>query len=296
MSSTSVGSRPSRRKFASRYSISSGAKREAEFAVRALERGAAVRVERDRRERPRRHVDEQTRRVGEIGEYGFDHAVVDERQERGPILGRKRRAGAAAHPVCDAALDAGDRGQAAVARDVGRLRRPRRDRARSWHDEQKRAVDARVGCRFGTVGQQRLERAAFVRRQRTRELDEVPVSGIEGVDAMGGPDLRQALQQLGEPERRERRPARQREDFSHRRRRRKAELYASRLRAQASRAPRFTPPREGRADRRRCVADRGGRATRPCRCASRRRPSSRHRHRRNAGTPGRRDIARGCLP
>ena len=60
--------------------------REAEFAVRALERGAAVRVERDRRERPRRHVDEQTRRVGEIGEYGFDHAVVDERQERGPIL------------------------------------------------------------------------------------------------------------------------------------------------------------------------------------------------------------------
>ena len=184
--------------------------REAELPVRALERGAAVGVQRDCRQRPRRHVDEQPRRVREVGKDGLDHAVVDERQERRAVLRRQRRARAAAHAKHDAALDARDRGQAAVARDVGRLRGPRRDRPRARNDEDQRTVDVRVGGGFGTVGEQRFERGALVRGQRARDFDEMPVRGIERVDPMGGPGLRQALQQLGEPERRERRPARQR--------------------------------------------------------------------------------------
>ncbi len=43
---------------------------------------------------------------------------------------------ASRHAIHDAALDARDRRQPAVARDVGRLRRPGRDRARARNDEQ----------------------------------------------------------------------------------------------------------------------------------------------------------------
>ena len=298
MSSTSVGSRPNRRKFASRYSISSGASARPSSP---LARSSAARPSACSAivvKRPRRHMDEQSRCLGEIRKDGLHHAIVDERQERRAILRRQRCAVAAVHAVHDAALDAGDRRQSAVARDVGRLRRPRRNRAGSRHDEQQRAVDVGVGDRFGTVGQQRFERAALVRRQRTRQLDEMPERGIERVDAMGGTGLRQALQQLGEPERRERRPARQREDFGHRRRGRKRKLYASRSHAPAPR-PRVLRPRApgvARGVRRNDAAVRERAAIRSCRCASRRRPSSRHRHRRSAGTRERRGTARDFLP
>ena len=70
-----------------------------------------------------------------------------------------------------AALDAADRGEAAVRRDVGGLRRPRGNRPEPGRHEHVAAAGRR--CR-GSVGQQRLERRGFARFERARHLDEVP--------------------------------------------------------------------------------------------------------------------------
>ena len=71
-----------------------------------------------------------------------------------------------------------DRVEAAVARDVGGLRRPRRDRARPRHDEQLAAVLTRGVVRLRSVGEELLERVALARRERTRDLDEVDVVAV----------------------------------------------------------------------------------------------------------------------
>ena len=106
------------------------AQRKAELGI-----GCSQRRQWNMAKRPRRHVLEELRRLVEGREHGLGHAVVEQCGNAG--LGRvdgERRA----------ALDALHGLEAAVAGDVGRLRRPGRDRAEARHDQVGRALQR--GC------------------------------------------------------------------------------------------------------------------------------------------------------
>jgi hypothetical protein len=158
----------------------------------------------------------QARGIGDVVEHRLGHPVVHQRQQRRAIAVRKRRPVTARHAIDDAALDARNVGESTVARDIGRLRRPRRDGAGARNHEQFAAGYGRIGARLGAVSQQAIERGTFRGAEWPAQLGEMPVRRGDAGDAMGGMRLGETLQQLGEAERRERRPARQREDFGHR--------------------------------------------------------------------------------
>ena len=106
-----------------------GSERQAQCHVGVVDCGPPAGKQIDSRQRPRRDVREQSRRAVERGKHRFGHAVVDERQERRAIFARKLRAPARRDTVRDAALDARDRRETAVVRDVGGLGRPGRNRS-----------------------------------------------------------------------------------------------------------------------------------------------------------------------
>src|SRR5205823_14321829 len=89
------------------------------------------------------------------------------------------------HAIGDPALDARDRGQAAIVGNVGRLRRPRRDRSRTWNDQQQLAGVTVLGA-SRSVGQNAIERLALGPRQLALELNEVPEIGSEAGDSSPG--------------------------------------------------------------------------------------------------------------
>jgi hypothetical protein len=93
-------------------------------------------------------------------------------------------------------LDPADCVEAALARDVGRLGGPGRDRAWAWHDEQHRTAAGRRGI---AILEQALEHQGFPRVESPRGLDKMPVLGT------GGPDRSvhrcEAGVELFEPER-----------------------------------------------------------------------------------------------
>ena len=143
-----------------------GAQRQAEPRIRLPQLGDGNPLE-----RPRRHALEEPRRVVERREHGLGHAIVQQRGDAG--LAR-------VNGECGAALDAPDRGEAAVSRDVGRLGRPGGDSAQARHDQVNGA--ARRPCAALTIGEQPLEQRALLRDERALGLDEMPELGADGAD------------------------------------------------------------------------------------------------------------------
>ena len=141
-----------------------GRQRQPERPVGLVNRLAAARQHVDRREGLRRDVTKQ--RVGRVHrpEHGFRHAIVQQRQDRADVPG-------GVEVINRAALDAADRAEAAVVRDVGGLRRPGRDRAGPRRDKDLAAAGRR--CRRA-VGQQPIERGRLGRIERAIHLDEMP--------------------------------------------------------------------------------------------------------------------------
>ena len=131
--------------------------------------GLAQRAARDALERPRRDVAEKLLGVVERGQHGLGHAVVQRRGER-VALG----APFYLERVGQAALDPQHLGQAAIARDVGRLGRPGRNRSQARHRQEKVAA-RRLGRRGLAVAQQPLEQRTLVGARRRRRFDEMPV-------------------------------------------------------------------------------------------------------------------------
>jgi hypothetical protein len=113
--------------------------RQAERDVGVLERAPPLRKQWNARERTRRNLREQPLCITELRDDRFGHPVVDERNERCALGVAETGVAAGRDRVRDAALDAGNRAKTAVVRDVGRFRRPRRDRAEArQHDECRR--------------------------------------------------------------------------------------------------------------------------------------------------------------
>jgi hypothetical protein len=150
ISSTSVGARPSSLNELVQVGELVVGKRQAELAVAP---GPGP--------RPGRDVDADERLAGcssnrwatasRVGEHALGHAVVQQRRE-GLALGRVERLRTAEQAALQLDPDLGDaldpvHREAAVAGDVGRLRRPRRDRAEARRDDQ-----AGVGAPASTNG------------------------------------------------------------------------------------------------------------------------------------------------
>jgi hypothetical protein len=95
------------------------------------------------------------------------------------------------HAEQRAALDAQHGRQPGVARDVGRLAGPRRNRAQARNDEELRGAGPRL-ARLLAVGQQRGEARVFVVFERTRDMDEVNEATLDRLSAgRDAPDPRQ---------------------------------------------------------------------------------------------------------
>jgi hypothetical protein len=84
-------------------------------------------------------VAEQIRRARKAVEHGFQHAIMQQRGDAGP-LGRRESALPVIEPEGNAAFNTFDCLQAAVAGDVACLRRPRRDRSDARCDEEQFAA------------------------------------------------------------------------------------------------------------------------------------------------------------
>ena len=106
-----------------------GRERQAQPLVRAFQCRTALLQQRNRRQRYRRKVCEEFLRIGQVGEDRLDHSIVEKRQKRGAVIHCQRSAVGRGNAIHHAAFNARDGRQAAVLRDVGRLRRPWRERA-----------------------------------------------------------------------------------------------------------------------------------------------------------------------
>ena len=98
--------------------------REAKTRIGLDQRGTAAAEQVDARQRLRRDVREQRRRLRKVGEHRLGHAVV---QQRGDLVapGRRHAAIRRGNAIGQHALDALDGVETAVPGDVGGLRRPR---------------------------------------------------------------------------------------------------------------------------------------------------------------------------
>ena len=103
----------------------------------------------------------QTAGGNKIVEDRLGHPVVDQRQQRCAILRRDFAAVDGCDAINPSALDAHDAIEAAVMRDIGCLRRPRRNRAWPWNRKEKRAIGRRT-VNVRPVGQQPIKPVAFV--------------------------------------------------------------------------------------------------------------------------------------
>ena len=183
-----------------------GGKREAHGQVGFGQRRTAVRREIDCDQRPRRHMAEQLRRSVQGIEHRLGHAIVQHRRDLPPA------AGCAFGVIGDAALYAPHRRQAALARDVGGLGRPGRDRADARHHQNQLARRGRGPRRFA-IDEQLLQQRALARAEGVRGLDEVPEFGAG--DARGRRNPGQAGVEFFQTEGGQRGAAAQLEDFSH---------------------------------------------------------------------------------
>src|SRR5438874_4997525 len=184
--------------------------RQSPRAIGLHERRPAGR-ERHALEGPRGGVREQARHLGRVEQRHLGHAIEERRRERSEAGGAEgaRRLEA----VLDAALDAPYRLEPAHPGDVGGLARPGRDGAGARHDqhEVRRALSGRRRrLRPRAVGQEREQRGALARGERSRALDEVHEARIER--GHGRLDRAQTLEELRSAKRRERRSPRNAEN------------------------------------------------------------------------------------
>ena len=168
--------------------------RQPEFGVRLDQRGAAAAQHVDVHQCSGGAAVEQVRGVARLPHHALGHAVVQQAcgvLQNGVVerLGGTEQAAFEAQPVVRDALDATDL-EAAVARDVGRLGRPRRHRAQTRRDDDQRALVV-TGVRL-TVTEQRLQRVGLLRRERLFGADPVHIACIDRGDA--GADRLQARQ------------------------------------------------------------------------------------------------------
>ena len=162
--------------------------REAEACVGLRERGAVV-VDRHRVHRLGVLRVEQVRERAAVGEHALGHPVVEHRRERGELVGVERgraseeTARRRERELADA-LDPPDR-QRAVARDVGRLRRPRRHGPEARRDDQRRVAGRGCRGRFA-VGEQGRDASEVAGRHRPgirRTGHDVQPARRHGVDS-----------------------------------------------------------------------------------------------------------------
>ncbi|AJX21855.1 hypothetical protein BG17_3587 [Burkholderia pseudomallei MSHR491] len=177
--------------------------REAEFGVRALERGSAFGEHVDRRERLGRQLVEQVPRVLARRDDAFRHPVVQRGRDRRARVGGERLLRADAqdarlqrHRELDAALDPAHARQAAVPRDVGRLARPRRDGAEArQHDEGLGRALLRGGLERRAVMHQRADARFVVGGERLVRVDEMQILAANRDDV--AVDLLERVEQAG---------------------------------------------------------------------------------------------------
>ena len=151
---------------------------EPHLAIGACQRRNATSKNVDRLERPRRVVMKQLRRGVWRIEHGLGHAVVNQRQQRGSFRPGEAAAAGFGHMPGDAAFDALDRSQAAMARNVGRFRGPRRNRAEARHHEQQ-LPRFRNYARRRAVAQDAIEYRVLDAAQLPAETDEMPEFGAD---------------------------------------------------------------------------------------------------------------------
>ena len=209
--------------------------REAQCDIRALDRGTALREQRNHGQRPGREMGEQRLRVLQRRQHRLGHPIVQEGQQRRAIRRAQQRAVRCRNLKCHAALDARDRRETAVLRDIRRLGRPRGHRPGTGDDHEALArVHARAVAR--AVGQEPLERRLLGRGQRAFDFDEMPVFGRDGSHGVVRSGRRERGLDLGNAKRRQRVAPAQREEVRHARHGgRKPGLYAG--------APRLRPHR-----------------------------------------------------
>ncbi|EXI73018.1 MAG: hypothetical protein AW07_02950 [Candidatus Accumulibacter sp. SK-11] len=182
---------------------------EPEQGVR-LDQGSAASGEQiDAAQRLRREVAKQLASLCEVRQHGLQHAVMKHGGDDRP-LGRRQGVPPAGQAVGDATLDARDPLQTAVVRDVGGFRRPRRDRADAWRDQEEITLRLVVGRTFL---EQRRELAAIACRRRFVAGDEMPILGAD--DLRPGDDERKSLLQSLQAERREGGGTAKKQEFGH---------------------------------------------------------------------------------
>ena len=155
-----------------------GRQRESQFGIGARQRGGRRIAERDAGHRPWFVRLEQPRGKRWIRQYRLGHRIVQHRPECS-LLSRRQHAARFDEPEA-AALDAPDEIEPADMRDIGRLRRPGRDRARPRHGQQQLAT----GCarRMRIMVEQALQDPKFLDRGHSRVIDEVMEVNLDTQD------------------------------------------------------------------------------------------------------------------
>ena len=159
--------------------------REAEVGVRLRERLATAFPHGHMRHRLRRLLVEEAAGIVARKQHALGHPVVQQRGS-GLQFGVTERLAAGEQPAAQHqapfghALDA-MHGQAAVVRDVGRLRCPGRDRAQARRDDDERAVVRAVVGR--AVAQQRPEPVDLAARETGVAPDPMDVTRLQRDDA-----------------------------------------------------------------------------------------------------------------
>ena len=165
-------------------------------------------------------------RIFQSRQHGLGHPIVQERQERGTIGRRKRRVAARRDTKTDATLNAVDRGETTVPRDVSRLRRPGRDRSGARNDNEQLAPIG-ISVVAWAVSQQALECCELDWREATLNFDEMPIRGRDRGDGVVRTGSRERGFELGDAEWRQRvTPAKRRLVRHVRRGGRKAGFYS----------------------------------------------------------------------
>ena len=95
-----------------------------------------------------------------------------------PLIIAKRCAVIGRNPVSDAAFDPLDRIECAMTSDIGRFRRPRRNRSQAWHDKEQCAEFVRgLGAR--AVSQQALQAFELILSESAPHVHEMPEFGCD---------------------------------------------------------------------------------------------------------------------
>src|SRR5690242_11845934 len=115
-----------------------------------------------------------------VGRHALGDAVLQ--RGNGSVQGLRREGGGEVDAASDAALEALDLGQAAVASDIGGLGRPRRLGANTRYDQKQLAFSSRlVIVRHQAVIEYLLEPFALITVELVLMVNEMDVFGMQGI-------------------------------------------------------------------------------------------------------------------